>query len=52
MTHLYVVYTQPHGEERARLNLKRQGFYVYLPKFLKHRLHSLRIEHVRRPLFS
>ena len=51
MTHWYVVHTQPHGEERARLNLERQGFDVYLPKYLKHRRHARRIEHVRRPLF-
>ena len=35
MTYWYVVHTQPHGEERARLNLERQGFDVYLPEYLK-----------------
>ena len=51
MTHWYVVHSQPHGEERARLNLERQGFDVYLPKYLKHRRHARRVERVRRPLF-
>ncbi len=51
MIRWYVVHTQPHGEDRARLNLERQGFDVYLPKYLKHRRHARRIEHVRRPLF-
>ncbi len=51
MTHWYVVHTQPHGEERAQLNLERQGFDVYLPKYLRHRRHARRTEHVRRPLF-
>ena len=51
MIHWYVVNTQPNGEERARLNLERQGFDVYLPRYLKHRRHARRIERVRRPLF-
>jgi transcriptional antiterminator RfaH len=51
MTRWYVVHTQPHGEERARLNLERQGFDVYLPKYLKNRRHARRVERVRRPLF-
>ncbi len=52
MTRWYVVHTQPHGEERVRLNLERQGFEVYLPKYLKHRRHARRVERVRRPLFT
>ena len=51
MNRWYIVHTQPNGEERARHNLERQGFGVYLPKYLKHRRHARRIEHVRRPLF-
>jgi transcriptional antiterminator RfaH len=51
MIRWYIVHTQPNGEERARHNLERQGFGVYLPKYLKHRRHARRIEHVRRPLF-
>ncbi len=51
MNRWYIVHTQPNGEERARHNLERQGFAVYLPKYLKHRRHARRTEHVRRPLF-
>ena len=51
MNRWYIVHTQPNGEERARLNLERQGFDVYLPRYLKHRRHARRIERVRRPLF-
>lgn len=51
MNRWYIVHTQPNGEERARHNLERQGFAVYLPKYLKHRRHARRVEHVRRPLF-
>jgi transcriptional antiterminator RfaH len=51
MNRWYIVHTQPNGEERARHNLQRQGFGVYLPKYLKHRRHARRVEHVRRPLF-
>lgn len=51
MTHWYAVHTQPNGEERAQINLERQGFEVYLPKYLKHRRHARRVERVRRPLF-
>jgi len=51
MTAWYVVHTQPHGEDRARLNLERQGFEVYLPKYQKRQRHARRVEHVRRPLF-
>lgn len=51
MNRWYIVHTQPNGEERARSNLERQGFEVYLPKYLKHRRHARRVEHVRRPLF-
>ncbi len=28
----YVVHTQPNGEARADLNLRRQGFATYLPR--------------------
>jgi transcriptional antiterminator RfaH len=51
MTGWYVVHTQPNGEERARHNLERQGFEVYLPRYLKQRRHARRVELVRRPLF-
>ena len=51
MSRWYVVHTQANGEERARANLERQGFEVYLPRYLKHRRHARRTGPVRRPLF-
>jgi len=51
MSQWYAVHTQPNGEERARLNLERQGFVVYLPKYRKRRRHARRVERVLRPLF-
>ena len=32
MCHWYVVYTKPLAEETAKLNLERQGYYVYFPR--------------------
>jgi transcriptional antiterminator RfaH len=47
----YVVHTQPHSERRAELNLQRQGFETYLPRYLRSRRHARRSETVSRPLF-
>ena len=47
----YVVHTQPNGEGRADLNLRRQGFATYLPRYARRRRHARRQEVVRRPLF-
>ena len=33
----YVVHTQPNGEARADLNLRRQGFATYLPRYARRR---------------
>ena len=33
--HWYVVHTQPLNEARAELNLRRQGFTTYLPRYLR-----------------
>jgi transcriptional antiterminator RfaH len=49
--HWYVVHTQAHGEDRADLNLRRQGFVTYLPRYLRGRRHARRTETVARPLF-
>src|ERR1700675_4357850 len=46
----YVVQTQPQGEDRADLNLRRQGFVTYLPRHLRARRHARRTETVVRPL--
>ena len=47
----YAVQTQPHAEMKALAHLARQGFEVYLPRFMKRRRHAGRVENVSRPLF-
>jgi transcriptional antiterminator RfaH len=46
-----VVQTHSHAEERAATNLLRQGYSIYLPRYLKRRRHARRIETVAAPLF-
>ncbi len=46
-----VVYTQAGKEDRARSNLERQGYEVYLPHYSRRRVHARRVEFVDRPLF-
>jgi transcription elongation factor/antiterminator RfaH len=47
----YVVHTQPHAEERAILNLKRQGFHIYCPRIRKTVRHARKKVSVLAPLF-
>src|SRR5215207_1108538 len=47
----YLAQTQPRAEAKASLNLRRQGFQVYLPRYLKQRRHARRVEPVTAPLF-
>ena len=47
----YVVQTQVNAEAKAVRNLVRQGFEVYLPRYLKLRSHARKIEKVPVPLF-
>jgi transcriptional antiterminator RfaH len=47
----YVVHTRPRAEAKAALNLNRQGFTCYLPRYLKRRRHARRLETVAAPLF-
>jgi transcriptional antiterminator RfaH len=47
----YVVNTHPQGETRAELNLRRQGFNAYVPRYLRRRRHARREDTVARPLF-
>lgn len=51
MNRWYVAQTQVHAEERARLNLERQGFRTYLPRYRRERRHARRREVVMAPLF-
>ena len=47
----YVVQTHIHSEAKAASHLERQGFPVYLPRYLKRRRHARKIETVAIPLF-
>ena len=47
----YVAQIHPHAELRASQGLCRQGFTIYLPRYLKQRRHARRIEMVAAPLF-
>ena len=47
----FVVQTQPNRESKASEHLRRQGFEVYLPRYLKRRSHARKIETVAAPLF-
>ncbi|MBM3560768.1 MAG: transcriptional activator RfaH [Alphaproteobacteria bacterium] len=47
----FVVHTQPNTERRAVVNLRRQGFETYLPRFRKRRRHARRVDTVLAPLF-
>jgi transcriptional antiterminator RfaH len=47
----YVVQTHSHAEEKAASHLIRQGYSVYLPRYLKRRRHARRVETVSAPVF-
>jgi transcriptional antiterminator RfaH len=47
----YVAQTRPHAEAKASLHLRRQGFAIYLPRYLKQRRHARRVEKIAAPLF-
>lgn len=49
--HWYVVHTQPNREARADVNLRRQGFETYFPRYARSRRHARKTEIVARPLF-
>ena len=47
----YAVHTHAHGEQRALVNLERQGFSPWLPTYRRQRRHAGKVEQVLRPLF-
>ncbi len=51
MRRWYVAQTLVRSEEKARINLERQGFNPYLPRFLRERRHARRCDLVKTPLF-
>lgn len=51
MKRWYVAMTHTRSEEVARINLVRQGFRAYMPRYLKERRHARKTTEVRVPLF-
>jgi transcriptional antiterminator RfaH len=51
MSHWYVVHTQARQEARAEVNLRRQGFEVWLPLIRRARRHARRVDSVVASLF-
>ena len=47
----FVAATKPHAEATALDHLKRQGFSVMMPYFLKTRRHARRVDTVKQALF-
>ena len=47
----FAVHTRAHGEQRALVNLDRQGFAPWLPLYRRERRHAGKVEQVLRPLF-
>ncbi len=47
----YLVFTAPRQEQRAVLNLRRQGFSPFLPQIITSVRHARTIRSVRAPLF-
>jgi transcriptional antiterminator RfaH len=47
----YVVQTHAHAESKAAVHLRRQGYSIYLPRYLKRRRHARRTDTVAAPLF-
>jgi transcriptional antiterminator RfaH len=51
MKRWHVVYTQPRNEALAFEHLERQGFEVFLPRYLRRRSHARVVDMVPAPLF-
>jgi transcriptional antiterminator RfaH len=47
----YVVQTQVNGEAKAAENLRRQGYEIYLPRYLKRRRHARKVDFTAKALF-
>jgi transcriptional antiterminator RfaH len=47
----FVLQTQSNRETKAAHHLERQGFQIYLPRYLKRRSHARKIEIIPVPLF-
>ena len=47
----HVVQTRARSENKAAFHLRRQGFDVYLPQYLRRRSHARKVDFVPVPLF-
>jgi len=47
----YVVQTQVNGEAKAAEHLRRQGYEIYLPRYLKRRRHARKVDFAAKALF-
>jgi len=47
----YVVQTQVNCEAKAAQNLQRQGYDIYLPRYLRRRRHARKVDFAAKPLF-
>ena len=51
MKEWFAAHTQTKSEEKAAQHLIRQGFGVYLPRYMKRRNHARKIDYIAAPLF-
>ena len=51
MTYWCAIQTYLRSEDKASFHLRRQGYEVFLPKYLKRRKHARRIDWVSAPMF-
>lgn len=51
MNEWFAAHTQTKSEEKAAQHLIRQGFGVYLPRYMKRRNHARKIDYIAAPLF-
>jgi transcriptional antiterminator RfaH len=47
----FVAQTRPNSESNAARNLERQGYQIYLPRYLKRRRHARKVDFVSAALF-
>ena len=51
MKEWFAAHTQAKSEEKAAQHLIRQGFGVYLPRYMKRRSHARKVDYIAAPLF-
>lgn len=51
MRYWYVIHTVHNQEFRAEVNLKNQGYQLYLPKYIGIRKHARKVDKILKPLF-